>query len=103
MIRRPPRSTLFPYTTLFRSPATFTICPSSGCPPGTAAATAATAQAAEETPALRLDGRYVAYTPVENDRGQVFLRDTCEGAGADCRPDTTLLPPPAHGTPATDE
>src|SRR5260221_10982292 len=23
MIRRPPRSTLFPYTTLFRSPATF--------------------------------------------------------------------------------
>src|SRR2546426_647557 len=28
MIRRPPRSTLFPYTTLFRSPAT--SCPSSG-------------------------------------------------------------------------
>src|SRR2546429_5733987 len=26
MIRRPPRSTLFPYTTLFRSP----ICPSTG-------------------------------------------------------------------------
>src|SRR3712207_7344300 len=24
MIRRPPRSTLFPYTTLFRSPTTFT-------------------------------------------------------------------------------
>src|SRR2546430_7088701 len=28
MIRRPPRSTLFPYTTLFRSPG------SSGCPDG---------------------------------------------------------------------
>src|SRR3712207_7345469 len=30
MIRRPPRSTLFPYTTLFRSPPT----PPSGGPPG---------------------------------------------------------------------
>src|SRR5256885_13093635 len=29
MIRRPPRSTLFPYTTLFRSPFT----PSNGAPP----------------------------------------------------------------------
>src|SRR5688572_30918818 len=26
MIRRPPRSTLFPYTTLFRSPAAVTTC-----------------------------------------------------------------------------
>src|SRR3712207_8065010 len=44
MIRRPPRSTLFPYTTLFRSPPKSTRCPaslsyaiaaanrSSGCP-----------------------------------------------------------------------
>src|SRR5215471_19373878 len=30
MIRRPPRSTLFPYTTLFRSPAT-AVRPSTGC------------------------------------------------------------------------
>src|SRR5256886_13619837 len=28
MIRRPPRSTLFPYTTLFRSPASGTVSPS---------------------------------------------------------------------------
>src|SRR2546430_13665423 len=28
MIRRPPRSTLFPYTTLFRSPARTAACPS---------------------------------------------------------------------------
>src|SRR2546427_9197909 len=27
MIRRPPRSTLFPYTTLFRSPARITVVP----------------------------------------------------------------------------
>src|SRR4051812_49782279 len=30
MIRRPPRSTLFPYTTLFRSPTTPTSAPSQG-------------------------------------------------------------------------
>ena len=85
------------------APATFTICPSSGCPPGTAPGTAATALVAEETPALSLDGRYVAYTAVENDRAQVFLRDTCEGAGADCRPYTALLSAAADGTPANDE
>src|SRR2546427_2646882 len=27
MIRRPPRSTLFPYTTLFRSPCSLSLCP----------------------------------------------------------------------------
>src|ERR1044072_1328230 len=30
MIRRPPRSTLFPYTTLFRSPFALRLCPSPG-------------------------------------------------------------------------
>src|SRR3712207_7715371 len=38
MIRRPPRSTLFPYTTLFRSPALFSdghrlLCPIGALPP----------------------------------------------------------------------
>src|SRR5258708_25088217 len=41
MIRRPPRSTLFPYTTLFRSPRTWSCCAASAaiacrdicCPP----------------------------------------------------------------------
>src|SRR2546427_4513328 len=31
MIRRPPRSTLFPYTTLFRSPPAVLPAPPSGC------------------------------------------------------------------------
>src|ERR1041385_4760562 len=36
MIRRPPRSTLFPYTTLFRSPQEGTLCSIvSSCPPMT--------------------------------------------------------------------
>src|SRR5438270_4406484 len=30
MIRRPPRSTLFPYTTLFRSPGTWELAPAVG-------------------------------------------------------------------------
>src|SRR2546426_3171579 len=35
MIRRPPRSTLFPYTTLFRSPWTLPVSPPRGpSPPG---------------------------------------------------------------------
>src|SRR5437870_13061476 len=37
MIRRPPRSTLFPYTTLFRSPSTDRLTRSSSWSAGTAA------------------------------------------------------------------
>jgi Tol biopolymer transport system component len=64
---------------------------------------AATATVAEETPALSLDGRFVAYTAVQNDRAQVFLRDTCEGVAASCQQHTTLLSAAADGTPANDE
>src|SRR2546430_8458381 len=32
MIRRPPRSTLFPYTTLFRSRETYRLAPRESCP-----------------------------------------------------------------------
>src|SRR2546422_6117362 len=45
MIRRPPRSTLFPYTTLFRSPRRSTT-PSAGCatPPASASRSTPTAR-----------------------------------------------------------
>jgi hypothetical protein len=85
------------------APATFTICPSTGCPPGSTAGASAAALVAEETPALSLDGRYVAYTAVQSDRSQVFLRDTCEGAAAACQPRTTLVSAAADGTPANAE
>ena len=85
------------------APATFTICPASGCPPGTPMSASAAALVAEETPALSLDGRYVAYTALQDDRAQVFLRDTCEGAAFSCQPHTTLLSAAADGTPANDE
>src|SRR5256885_8281286 len=48
MIRRPPRSTLFPYTTLFRSPSTSTA-PSQG--PGSQAPPAANPPAGQAPPA----------------------------------------------------
>jgi hypothetical protein len=87
------------------APATFTICPSSGCPPGTPASVSAAALVAEETPALSLDGRYVAYTAVQNDHAQVFLRDTCEGSATvdACQSQTTLLSAAADGSAANDD
>jgi len=79
---------------------TFTICPSSGCPPGTTAGASAAALVAEETPAVSLDGRYVAYAAAQNEHAQVFLRDTCEGAAAGCQPRTTLLSAATDGSAA---
>src|SRR6266404_4253228 len=46
---------------------------------------------AEETPALGLDGRFVAYTAAQNGHSQIFLRDTCTGAAAGCQPQTAVL------------
>jgi hypothetical protein len=89
------------------APLTFTICAAgqSSCAPAAAAkvGAAATETVAEETPALSLDGRFVAYAAIQNDRAQIFLRDTCEGAAAGCQPRTTLLSAAADGSPANDE
>lgn len=73
---------------------------------GTTCATAAKAstnsalQAAvsEETPAVSLDGRYVAYTAVQGEHAQIFLRDTCEGASSSCQPQTSLLSVASDGS-----
>ena len=87
------------------TPLTFTICPSSqpNCPPAASPVTAAAAMVAEETPAVSLEGRYVAYTAVQNERAQVFLRDTCEAAAAGCQPRTTLLSVAADSTAGNDD
>src|SRR5207237_4595914 len=84
------------------APATFYICPSIGCPPGTPASVPAAALVAEETPALSLDGRFVAYTAIQNDHAQVFLQDTCEGAAPGCQPHATLLSAAPDGSPANE-
>ena len=44
-----------------------------------------------ETPAVSLDGRYVAYTAASGEHAQIFLRDTCEGAATGCQPHTSML------------
>jgi len=86
------------------APLIFTICAAgqSSCAPAAAAKAAVTAMVAEETPALSLDGRFVAYTAIHNDDAQIFLQDTCEGAAAGCQPHTTLLSAAADGTPANE-
>jgi len=94
---------------------------STGSGGGTSAATAVTIQTAcplaakahpnaessatvaEETPSVSLDGRYVAYTAVQEDHAQIFLRDTCEGTSSGCLPRTTLLSLAADGTPANED
>jgi hypothetical protein len=86
---------------------TFTICPTTqpACPPAAAAKSGtATAEAvAEESPAVSLDGRYVAYTAIQNQLAQIFVRDTCEGAAAGCQTQTTVLSVAADGSEANDE
>jgi len=58
------------------------------CP---AAAMQSAVAIADETPAVSTDGRFVAYTAQSGTHSQIFLRDTCEGAAGDCKPQTTLL------------
>jgi hypothetical protein len=56
------------------------------------------AEAAEDTPAVSADGRYVAYAATQGDHSQVFVRDTCEGAESGCQSHTTLLSAASDGT-----
>lgn len=75
------------------------------CPVAAKAQSNATSAAAvaEETPAVSRDGRYVAYTALQNDHAQIFLRDTCEGATASCQPRTSLLSVANDGSPASSD
>lgn len=87
------------------SAATTVIVQSAPCPVAakTQPRSEAAAAVAEETPALSFDGRYVAYTAVQAELAQIFLRDTCQGASTGCQPRTTILSVAADGTAANDE
>jgi hypothetical protein len=65
-------------------------------PPGAAHAVSAQS-AVEETPAVGMDGRYVAYAALDNGHSQIFVRDTCQGAASGCQPQTTLVSVNAQG------
>lgn len=58
-----------------------------------AAASSATAAylAAEETPAVSQDGRYVAYASAQDGTVQILLRDTCLGAAKECAASTRTI------------
>src|SRR2546429_3615879 len=76
MIRRPPRSTLFPYTTLFRSRRCVMR---AGCLPGKAADRASTARSEEHTSELQSRLHLVCRLLLEkkkshNDQAQLHTR-----------------------------
>jgi hypothetical protein len=71
--------------------------------PGGAAASANAAMVAEEAPSVSVDGRYVAYTALQNGHAQIFARDTCQGADASCQPRTLLVSSALDGTPPSDD
>ncbi len=78
--------------------ATFTITGAGGT-----AASANAAMVQEETPAVSLDGRYVAYTASQNGHSQIFARDTCQGADSSCHSRTILVSSALDGTAASDD
>jgi hypothetical protein len=67
------------------------------------AVNASNALVEEETPAVSLDGRYVAYTASQNGHSQIFARDTCQGADSACQPRTLLVSSALDGTAASDD
>jgi hypothetical protein len=80
--------------------AVFNICSNATpCPPtAPAVAKSSASVAAEETPAVSADARYVAYAGVQNGHSQIFMKDTCEGAAASCVAHTTMLSVAADGS-----
>ena len=72
-------------------------------PAGSPMAKPAALAVAEETPAVSMDGRYVAYSAAQDGHTQVFVRDTCEGAAAGCQSRTILLSATADGAAGDDD
>jgi hypothetical protein len=70
---------------------------------GGTAAGANNAMVEEETPAVSLDGRYVAYTASQSGHSQVFARDTCQGADPACQARTLLVSSALDGSAASDD
>src|SRR5579885_1223532 len=73
------------------------------CPSPNAAKSTVQTSVAEETPAVSLDGRYVAYTAPQDSRSQIFVRDTCLGASPPCQPRTLLISSGSNGAAASDD
>jgi hypothetical protein len=82
----------------------FTITPTTQTCASSAASQSSAKQAVEEeAPAVSIDGRYVAYTALQNEVAQIFVRDTCQGAAPGCQTKTTLVSVAADGTVGNEE
>jgi hypothetical protein len=55
---------------------------------------------AEETPAVSVDGRFVAYSATQDGVSEIFVRDTCEGGPAGCQARTSVLSVAPDGSTA---
>ncbi|HET7891411.1 MAG TPA: hypothetical protein VFL34_07795, partial [Candidatus Sulfotelmatobacter sp.] len=80
---------------------TFTISGSSSvnsCPAQTPPNPNPAVAAAEETPAISQDGRFVAYASTQNEISQILVRDTCVGATKECSPSTQTVSVSTEGT-----
>jgi WD40-like Beta Propeller Repeat len=71
--------------------------------PGGNSASKSAAVVEDETPAVSVDGRYVAYTASESSHSQIFARDTCQGADPSCQQRTILISSALDGTAASDD
>ncbi len=80
----------------------FTIAAAS-CPTPSARPVAAVRSAAEETPAVSADGRFVAYTATRNEHAQIFVRDTCQGATGACQARTLPVSSGTDGAEGNDD
>jgi len=80
----------------------FTIAATS-CPAGSVRPAAAVQSAAEETPAVSADARFVAYSATQNEHAQIFVRDTCLGATGGCQARTLLVSATMDGAEGNDD
>src|SRR5688572_31600874 len=86
MLRRPPRSTLFPYTTLFRSIATFVL----GAAPASAQAPANDARANRSAfPAGSIEGRSEEHTSELQSQSNLVCRLLLEKKKQNAKKPTT--------------
>jgi len=70
---------------------------------GPAAAVVKAQAAAEETPAVSADGRYVAYTALQGQYATVFFHDTCQSAASSCQPKTSVVSVGPEGAAADED
>jgi hypothetical protein len=73
------------------------------CPAVSAHSAAAVQTVGEATPAVSADRRFVAFTAMQNDHSQIFVRDTCQGATEACQARTLLVSSAMDGAVGNDD